>query len=140
VHFKGSGLMQLPHDTHSRKEPTVMLITTHPTPLQRENVFHQALHRFHRLSSLLAQSAVLGPMQDCDHVLALLCMVTVFARCSRQGHPSLSLQPGKQVLYEARVLDAYTIGVQAYVYGWPIVEAARIRSNMLNPQFRHHPP
>jgi len=46
----------------------------------------------------------------------------------------------QKVLYEARMLDAYTIGVQTFVYGWPMVEASRIRSNMLDPQFSQHAP
>lgn len=46
--------------------------------------------------------------------------------------------PIQKAMYQGRVLDAYTIGIQAYVYGWPIVEASRIRSSMLDPKFKHY--
>jgi hypothetical protein len=49
-------------------------------------------------SARLAQSAVLGPIQEVDHVLALRGMVTVFPRRGQQGHPTWSLKLGKQVL------------------------------------------
>ncbi|MFF6887952.1 DUF1254 domain-containing protein [Streptomyces sp. NPDC012421] len=48
--------------------------------------------------------------------------------------------PLNEILYEARVLDAYTIGVQAYVYGWPAVENWRVRSRLLDPEARQHAP
>jgi hypothetical protein len=44
---EGFGLMQLHGDTHGGKEPTVMLMTTHPTPLQTKDLFYQALHGLH---------------------------------------------------------------------------------------------
>ena len=34
-------------DTLGGKEPTVMLMTTHPTPLQTKDLFYQALHGLH---------------------------------------------------------------------------------------------
>ncbi|WP_432168339.1 DUF1254 domain-containing protein [Streptomyces sp. bgisy031] len=46
--------------------------------------------------------------------------------------------PISDTLYESRVLDAYTIGVQAYVYGWPAVENYRVRSRFLDPQCAQH--
>ncbi|MFI6942841.1 DUF1254 domain-containing protein [Streptomyces sp. NPDC050418] len=46
--------------------------------------------------------------------------------------------PLNEVLYESRVLDAYTIGVQAYVYGWPAVENWRIRARFLDPAAPQH--
>lgn len=53
------------------------------------------------------------------------------------GKPSSGIE---RLLYDARILDAYAIGVQAYVWGWPIVEAARIRANMLDPAFKYFAP
>ncbi|WP_394562092.1 DUF1254 domain-containing protein [Aquipseudomonas alcaligenes] len=49
-------------------------------------------------------------------------------------------RPALKVLYRARQLDAYSVGVQAYVYGWPAVENYRVCSRLLDPQFRHHAP
>ncbi|WP_372343553.1 DUF1254 domain-containing protein [Streptomyces sp. KL116D] len=46
--------------------------------------------------------------------------------------------PLNATLYESRVLDAYTIGVQAYVYGWPAVENYRVRSQYLDPACAQH--
>ncbi|MFJ9174017.1 DUF1254 domain-containing protein [Streptomyces sp. NPDC102360] len=46
--------------------------------------------------------------------------------------------PLSDTLYESRVLDAYTIGVQAYVYGWPLVENYRVRSRYLDPACAQH--
>lgn len=45
-----------------------------------------------------------------------------------------------RTLYEARMADAYALGLQAYIWGWPMVEAARLRSAFLNPTFRHFAP
>ncbi|MEV6263951.1 DUF1254 domain-containing protein [Streptomyces sp. NPDC051784] len=46
--------------------------------------------------------------------------------------------PISDVLYDSRTLDAYTIGVQAYVYGWPLVENYRVRSRFLDPACAQH--
>ncbi|WP_419712708.1 DUF1254 domain-containing protein [Pseudomonas sp. NFX224] len=47
-------------------------------------------------------------------------------------------KPALKVMYRARQLDAYSLGIQAYVYGWPAVENYRVCSRMLDPDFRHH--
>ncbi|MFR0693557.1 DUF1254 domain-containing protein [Enterobacterales bacterium AE_CKDN230030158-1A_HGKHYDSX7] len=49
-------------------------------------------------------------------------------------------KPAYKALYRARVLDAYSIGVQAYVYGWPAVENYRVCSRLLDPKYRQHAP
>jgi len=49
-------------------------------------------------------------------------------------------KPAYKALYRARVLDAYSLGVQAYVYGWPAVENRRVCSRLLDPQYRQHAP
>ncbi|MGE8064412.1 DUF1254 domain-containing protein [Pseudomonas sp. NPDC089569] len=46
--------------------------------------------------------------------------------------------PAMKVMYRARQLDAYSLGVQAYIYGWPAVENYRVCSRLLDPDFRHH--
>jgi hypothetical protein len=93
--FEGSGLMQLHGNSHSREQPTVMAMTTHPTPIQREDVFDYALHWLHRLPTLLAQLAVYGQIQDLDHPLAGLGLVAIFARCGQQRHLALPLKLSK---------------------------------------------
>jgi hypothetical protein len=98
MRFESSSLMHLHGDSHGRKEPPVVPMTTHPTPFQREDVFDHALHRLHRLASLLAQSAVFRLIQDFDHRLTLCSMVTIGSRRGQQGHPALSLKLGKQLL------------------------------------------
>jgi hypothetical protein len=90
--------MPLDGNPHGGKEPTVIPLTTQPTVRQREDVLHHAWPRFHRLSSRLAPSAVLGSVQDVDHVLALLGMVPVVPRCGPQGHPALALELAQPIL------------------------------------------
>ncbi|MNO81719.1 hypothetical protein D3C76_729720 [compost metagenome] len=58
----------------------------------------------------------------------------------RADHVEPGDKPALKALYRARVLDAYSIGVQAYVYGWPAVENYRVCSRLLDPQYRHHAP
>jgi hypothetical protein len=65
--LEDSSLMPLHGDPHRGEEPTVVPITTHPTPFQREDVFDHALHRLHRLPELPAQSTVFWQIQDFDH-------------------------------------------------------------------------
>ncbi|MFC9960394.1 DUF1254 domain-containing protein [Streptomyces nigra] len=60
------------------------------------------------------------------------------ARFIRADRVERDDSPINDVLYEARVLDAYTIGVQAYVYGWPAVENWRIRARFLDPAAPQH--
>ncbi|BAN48672.1 DUF1254 domain-containing protein [Metapseudomonas resinovorans] len=85
--------------------------------------------------------------------LALLCAANL-ANAAEQPHPiqpppveliradrvEPGERPAQKVLYRARQLDAYSIGVQAYVYGWPAVENYRVCSRLLDPAFRHHAP
>jgi hypothetical protein len=96
--LESSSLMHLHGDPHGRKEPTVVPMTTHPTPFQREDVFHHALHGLYRLASLPAQSAVFRLIQDFDHRLTLCGMLTIGSRRGQQGHPALALKLGKQIL------------------------------------------
>lgn len=46
--------------------------------------------------------------------------------------------PAEKALYHARYLDAYTLGVQAYAFGWAPVESYRVCSLMYDPAYRHH--
>ncbi|NLU68781.1 DUF1254 domain-containing protein [Streptomyces sp. HNM0574] len=62
------------------------------------------------------------------------------ARFIRADRVERDDSPLSDTLYEARVLDAYTIGVQAYVYGWPAVHNWRIRACLLDPDFPQHAP
>ncbi|MER7728171.1 DUF1254 domain-containing protein [Streptomyces sp. NPDC096323] len=62
------------------------------------------------------------------------------ARFIRADRVERDDSPLNATLYESRVLDAYTIGVQAYVYGWPTVANWQIRSRMLDPDFPQHAP
>ena len=98
MRFEGSGLMPLHGDSHGRKEPTVVPITTHPTPVQCEDVFDHTLHGLYGLSSLPAQFAVDRPIEDFNHLLAFRSMVTMTTRGGQQSHTSLALKLGKQRL------------------------------------------
>jgi hypothetical protein len=96
--FESSGLVYLHGGAHSGKEPTVIVMTTHPTAFQRDDVFDHALHRLHRLASLPAKSAVLGLIEDMNHLLTFHGMVMVFPRGRQQGHPSLARRLSQQLL------------------------------------------
>ena len=49
----GPVLMHLHRDPHRREKPPIILLAPHPTPLQLEDVFDQALHRLDRIAPLL---------------------------------------------------------------------------------------
>jgi hypothetical protein len=51
--------MPLHHNTHGGEKPAIVLMTAHPTPLQLEDGFDQALHRLYCLASLLVEALVL---------------------------------------------------------------------------------
>ena len=110
--FEGSGLMQLHSDSHRRKEPTVVPMTTPPTPFQCDDVFDHPWPRLHGLSTLAAPCAVHRSVEDFYHLLAFHSRVTITTRGGQQGHPALALKLGNQRLIrrvplpQARVHDA----------------------------------
>ena len=67
----------------------------------------------------------------------IACQPRASVRVERLMQPATE---SDRVRYEARMADAYALGLQAYLWGWPMVEAARIRSRTLDPSFRHHAP
>jgi hypothetical protein len=95
---EGSGLIQLHGGSHGRKEPTLVPMTTHPTPFQCEDVFDHALQRLRGLSALPAQFTVNGLIEDFNHLLAFHGMVMMTTKGGHQGHPSLELKRGEQIL------------------------------------------
>ena len=77
----GSGLLPLDGNPQGRKEPTGRVMTTHPTALPREDVFHHALHGLPGLTARLAQSTVDRLVPPIDRLLAGIGMVAMVTRC-----------------------------------------------------------
>jgi hypothetical protein len=71
--------MHLHHNTRGGEKPAIVLITAHPTPLQLEDVFNQALHRFYCIASLLVETLVLLLLEHLDHTLPFRAFVLTFS-------------------------------------------------------------
>ena len=95
---EGSGLMPWHGDSHRRKEPTVVPMTTPPIPFPCDDVFDHPWPRLHGLSTLAAPCAVHRSVEDFSHLLAFHRMVTMTTRGGQQGHPALALKLGTQLL------------------------------------------
>jgi hypothetical protein len=86
--------MHLHHNTHGSEKPAIVLMTAHPTPLQLENVFDQALHRLYGIASLLVEVLVLLLLEYLDHALPFRTFVLTFSRRRQQEDVPWSLKLG----------------------------------------------
>jgi hypothetical protein len=90
--------MYLHHHPHRGEKPAIILIARHPTRLQVEEVFDQALHRLYRIAPLLVESLMLFLLEHFYHALAFWAFVSSLARGGQQEDPALPLSLEKQLL------------------------------------------